>query len=79
MNPRIDLQIASLFRGKAELDPAIRTNQGGFAKARAIFDAKLQEPVFDWPITNLTVLGVHGVRTCTRLGVQNKLIPHAVV
>ena len=59
MNPGIDLKIALLFRGQAQLDAAISADESVFGEAAAIFDHELQQPFDRGPPANFTSILWH--------------------
>jgi len=58
-DPRVDLQIAGLLRGQAELDAAIGANVSGLGEARAVFDGHPQQPFGGRPPADLTGFFIH--------------------
>ena len=44
VKPRVDLEVARLFRGEAELNAAVGADKRGLCEAGAIFDRDFQQP-----------------------------------
>ncbi|MGH8115271.1 MAG: hypothetical protein ACREPS_09510, partial [Rhodanobacteraceae bacterium] len=63
MQPRIDLEVAVLFRSEAQFYATIGTNKRVLTKARAVLHGKVQEPFVYRTPTNLATLFAHYTQT----------------
>jgi hypothetical protein len=59
MQPRVDLQIAILFRRQAQFYATISANKGVLTESSAIFDSQMQEPLVYRTPANFAIFLAH--------------------
>jgi len=55
MNPRIDLQVAILFRGQPQLNRAVAADKGLLAETAGVLDRYPEEPLREGAAANRSV------------------------